>query len=242
MPALATEPAATASTIKSFQGHHESFNPLRKLVVEAETLKKPSPISLDRSSWQLLTRSLGSFFSFSSRLGAALRTVVACTMARCARAAPLTSTALADSLVGSLHWLCLNISNITLCAPSTVAMTWSTATNTLLPTALADGLVGSWHRLWFVCLTSLQVRQPPRLVVDISDLLVSLHVEGSESLAGGCTQRSLEVRVKTTQSTHGLVAHTILAVHRPGSVSCLVLLVEAAKHIGEPLADTVLLV
>ena len=121
-------------------------------------------------------------------------------------------------------------------------MTWSTATYSFLTATLADRLFGSWDGFGFVLLASLEICQSSSLIVDISNLFVTLDVELSDPLPSWCAQGLLEVGSEPAPGICCSLADTVLIVHRLGFIAGLVLLVEATQSVSESLTDSMFLI
>lgn len=88
----------------------------------------------------------------------------------------------------------------------------------------------------------LQIGQPPRLVVDIAHLLISLQIEIPQLATIRGVQRLLKVRVNPAPAARGLGAQLVALVETARAVGCLNLLVEVAERSGEAGGEAVLLV
>ena len=177
----------------------------------------------NRTSRQLLTTRLSSFLGLCGGSWSALRATSACTLSSFARAFSVRATTSADSHAGTFDGLWLGRTCIAFGAPGAVAVPWSATTCTLLAATLADGLVGALHGLGFVLFARLEICQSSRLIVDISDLLITLNVELSDLLASRSAQGRFKVGGEASPGTRGLVAHAVLGVHGSSRVGRLVL-------------------
>lgn len=141
-------------------------------------------------------------------------------------------------MLGSLRGLLIVFGAI-----STRAVSRLTSTFPRISTTVAYRLIRSFNLLRLIALLpSLQIGQTPRLVVDIPDLLITLHVERSHPLSRRRIESFLKVRVQTTPAGLGFISDAIAGVNPSGSVGGLVLAVEVRESGGEAGRETVLVV
>jgi hypothetical protein len=161
----------------------------------------------------------GSLLGFLSCRFTGLAAIGASALAWLTRAVSSICTAVADSLVGPRNslWLILptrslfNFVSRRLARLATVgACTFASFARAVacVSSAVADSLIGPGDSFGFI-LSSLQVCKSSCLIVDISNLLVALDVETSDSLTGRCIQCLLEVGVQSTPTLHSFLCDTI---------------------------------
>lgn len=78
--------------------------------------------------------------------------------------------------------------------------------------------------------------------MDITDLLIRLHVEVAQLLAGGVLERLLEVRVQTAPARDSPVGDLVALVQALGALGGVELLVEVGERGGESRGEPMLLV
>ena len=140
--------------------------------------------------------------------------------------------------------------NSRLRAASASALALGTRANASIASTLTSCLLSSRNMLYCLlillqtttALPTLQIRQAPRLGMDVSNLLVALRVEACKLLTSRRSHRFLEVRVDAPPSCSRLISDAVALIKALGAISRLVFRVELSKGVGKAIRDTMLVV
>ena len=115
---------------------------------------------------------------------------------------------LAGSLLSLSHLAYSRVSALGTVGASAVSWcTWASAFGT---TTFAHSLVGAGDLLWLVRgFAGFEICQPSRLIVNVSNLSITLDVEVPDLLSSRSAQRFLEVAVQAAPRTHSGVCDAI---------------------------------